>query len=716
MQNASENILDYGGSNPWDDIINNGTPPGAMPTNPQYVFLWDPDSTIVKQLYGKVYHCYAEGNPRHPVSHCDWYDRTVPYPNAQPFPKTFGDGWLYYQWASNLGPAYATGMTSEEIAAWNASSPIYVLNNQNWQQPVTNALDQYLSNQWNFDNRNQWKFSVTVYCQYVSAWLAMNAMWPGHVDDWWYMMYALNNNPYGNEMVTQWIYDHPDAPAAVKDAILNNHVETYQQQYGLLNEPILTDTENEPWNTGGIADWQVGQNNYGDNYWNVNPQKGPFFKPLGESNNPHMRWGFPLWTYHQRYVAYMTILPAVAVGEGGNWTIKQQYLSKYLQVYLDNGWILPNGTVPPIYDPKKPPVKINPPVGGPGGISTPITDPNYAGNLPYSTPSLLPHQAPWSGPQGGPQHGYSPCQKESGVLIATPPIGAFILTFLSAPLLPDDVKAVGAATVAGTSYLFLRQTLGMTGEDGEVWSKVNAASWLAVGGPATLAALLYGTNDIPANKGIFMGAAGAAGYVFLNPPLLNLFKETSQFTVPIANILNKILTFVGHWVSPACWDQDTSAGACPCQYQYEKDQTRSSLLTTVYGTSGAQQTMRNQCLQVAMLQGNWGSDPKSVGPKCDMKTDTMPNPAACMNPAWWTAENINGFPDPNLQSMFSNISPCLDPANPSFLPPGYRLTGTGQSATLVFDQGLATKDEACQAQGKYFRSTPTGCQNFSNIN
>lgn len=704
-----DNILDYGSNNPWE-IVNHGTPPQAMPANnPQYVFLWDPDSEVVRQLYGQLWWSYNDNDTT-------WVPRSQ-ISDAIPFPSTFGDAWLYYQWASNLGPNWASGMTSDEIAAWNASCPIYVLNAQTWQTPTSNALDEKLSHDWTIDNRNQWKFSVTVYAQYVSAWLAMDFMWPGHVDDWWYMMYALADTTYGNELITQWIYEHPDAPPAVVNAIKNNNVETYQQMYGLLNEPILNNLNNEPFTVPGDFGWNIGGPIYtnGENWNYLKPQQGPFFKSLSASQ-PDMRWGFPLWTYEQRLTAYKTILPGCAIIGDGQWSMSSALLSSYVDIYIALGWLKKDGTVGSIWDPKNPPVTVTPPAGGPGGIPTTISDPSYSGNLPYAMPTAVPGQAPWSGPQGGAQHGYTPCQKESGIMIATPPIAAFAATFVAAPILPEDAKFVGAATIAGTTYLFLRQVLGLSGEDGEVWSKVNAASWLSVGGPATVAALIYGTNEIPANKEVFIGAAGAAGYIFLERPLFNFILGTSRFIAPTAAVLNKILSWIGNIVSPACWNENTQPGTCPCQFSYDKPTTQKSLINHVYYATGAQAAMRTQCLQVAMLQGNWGSDPKVVGPPCDLTQDIMPNPAACMNPSWWTPENLSNFPDANRSSMFANISPCLDPSNPSFLPPGYRLSGTGQSATLVFDQGLAAKDQACQAQGKYFRSTPNGCQNFSNIN
>lgn len=718
------NILDFH-NNTWNQYVNHGMPP-KIQNNPRYIDLWNPNSYIVQQFSGN--YLYDGGS------------KAKPNPIFTPG-TVFGDAWLFYQWASELGPddpTFPIGMSADELASWNSSSPIYRLNNDTYQLPVSNSVDTWWAARWrNDDVLMQWKWSVTLYAVYVSAWLTLDGLWPGHVDDWWFLMYALSNTTYGNEVITQWIYDHPEAPQAVIDVIKNNHKPEIQQIYGLLNEPVMNQwgqypiqVYNLPTSNCLINGWVLPGSdtallNNNCTVWNCGTtpsgqcgvEPGPFFLPLSQSN-PHARWGFPLWTYKQRYTAFMTILPAVAVPDGGKWSIRSDFLAAYLQVYIDNGWIKPDGSIPPIYDPSDPsnPIKVTPPSGGPGGITTKITDPKYAGNLPYAQPSAVPGQAPWAGSVGAGKGYYSPCEQESGILRATPPIAAFAATFLTAPIFPENAKLIGAVTVAGGSYLFVKQALSLSGQDGEVWSKVNAASWLSIGVPATLATLIDSSPKFPANKAVFAAAAGAVGYVVLNPVLYKVILDTSGFISPFAGFLNNILRYFGNLISPACWHQNTQAGTCPCSSVYQKEQTRNALLGSVYGTSGAQTTMRNQCLQVAMLQGSWGSDPQTVGQPCDMKQDIMPNPAACMNPAWWTQELVTAFPDANVSSMFANIAPCLDASNPSFLPPGYRLTGTGQTATLVYDADLAAKDTACQAQGTYFRSTPTGCQNFSNIN
>lgn len=713
MKNASEKIFDFG-SNPWHVYVNQGMPP-KIANSPRHVWIWEPTSGIANQFSGKIYNGYEEGG---------WISRPAGSLYAS-FPQSFGDAWLFYQWISEIGPdpAFQTNMTAAEIAAWNASSPIYVLNAETWQSPITNPLDLNLGGTafWN-DIRNQWKFSCTVYANYVAAWLGMDALWPGHVDDWWYLMYALNSTSYGNEVITQWIYDHPEAPAAVIDILRNNDSEQNQQMYGLLNEPMLASVQEN------IPNDDASMNIYGDGGWtlgNAYAQRGswnwcytdtptpPYFKTL-KLSNPATRWGFPLWTYHQRKVAFMTILPAVAVPDGGKWSINSQYLAAYLQIYLDNRWINQDGTIPPIYDPGDPsnPIKVAPPTGGPGGITTKITDPNYAGNLPYATPTAVPGQAPWAGPPGNGKGYSAPCAQKSFLIRAAPAVLAFIATFTTAQMLPESAKISGTLTIGGGTYLLVQQALSLDGDNGETWSKLNAATWISVGAPATLATMVDASDKFPVNKPIFVAAAGAVGYVTLSPKLYEIILDTSGFISPLADTLNRILGFIGTLLDPSCWDPTLSSG-CTCANQYSKSQTQQALLNQVYNTSGAQTTMRTKCLQVAMTKGSWGTDPGTVGEPCT--GGMMPNPAACMNPAWWTPEYMN-FPDPLVKEMFGYISPCLDATNRSFLPPGYVLSGTGQNATLSYDAGLAAKDTACQVHGQYFRSTANGCQNFSNIN
>lgn len=659
------------------------------------------------------------------------------------------NAWLNFQWSCWLGPSFATQFNVGDLRAWQLACPIYcVATQQQIDETVDNPLDLQIVEMSRIDRafhmkrdfHNKWQFSSIMYEIYVSAFMNIDELWPGRGDDWWPLLYAMYNTSYGKMTIENWVVvmqsNNDPPPPAVLDVLQNNYTGDVQRQYGILNEPDLT-----PDNV---------VNNI--NHFRI---RGPLFKTIAGSR-PNKRWGFPFWTNDQRKSAFMLILPHVASLTDGQWSIRYDYVAQYLQVYIDNGWLVPDdsenpstgcpsGTTafgdgsacqsntdptqkcsirgteypscrPAIYDPTKHPVKVVEPITGKSGIDSGITVAGYSGKLPSPGQSVLQGQTPWAPPATDPNHaGYDiPCGDKTFSQKIIIYAGSVVAAAVPAIFLPGFSRVSGAATAGTASYFFLQNVIG-TQDDPK--NQKNAATIVAVGAPVTAALMVYDLNlqsllpSVLDDEFALTVGSGASGYLFLESAVENVLGSAGTIanflTTPLAALDEMIAGFTN-----GCFNH-TFAQGCKCENSQSKEKFADVLLNTVYGATDDQSAMRMQCLKAGMSEGEWGTDPVTIG-KCGAK-GIMDNPAACIIPDYWLPQYMDPK-DQLVSGMFDSISPCLDPSNRSFLPPGYTFNLNSKDTPLTFDANLKTRDDACvTANGKYSRWDQTGCRDTSKI-
>lgn len=389
-------------------------------------------------------------------------------------------------------------------------------------------------------------------------------------------------------------------------------------------------------------------------------------------------FGDPTKTPTQRTAQYRDMLPTYPAGVFGT-----KFLDYWAQIFLD----------------KTPPPPNNPPPSGETGLTgtvdpqtawlewrlqqwygstgkytpgetNPYDDnPTFKGRLPKLPDTIVGSMHAWTENDEHSQTGIfrDKCGHTNLVQEVFPILG-LVGGAMIAKLLPlQETDYLVAAISLGGSGFFLLQSI--TTNTHPYDTEISAAL-LSGGGPATAALVV--ADLIPsvfsgASKYAMAAGVGAAGVVFLQTPVMKVLNVSSGLFGILGTLLSGLDSFVGSFFDGCATETwQTFLGKCVASSSTDKQKMATDWLL-MYGATEEQAKLRSQCLNAQMTDpaNLWGTDPHTIG---TVNSDgTMSNPAACMPAIYWPGQALKAK-DPLVLAMWEEISPCLDPTNPSFLP------------------------------------------------
>ncbi len=355
--------------------------------------------------------------------------------------------------------------------------------------------------------------------------------------------------------------------------------------------------------------------------------------------------------------------------------------------------------------------------------------PGYKGKLPFLSVAANQYNPIKNSPfkPGGAGKDYrDPCLQETLLEKVVPGICGFFGFYTVHTLLANPgFGALFVSGLSGASLFYLgRQLLNMAPPPnpldpdpiidktyyGRLFAYFGGAALLSAG---AVSAFTVGWNEkfgLDSEVEVPIVALSAAAGAVLLFPVFNDAIESGpsllfEFLFGIVDTVTKFTKYLfngcysSHW-----WRTDAD---CLCSDAYKANAGKAGLiddwLDIYYGVTGEQRMLRKQCLQSEMTRGAWAStgDDQNVISQCGgVRTNFMDNPMACFSSGAWTF----GEPDmPSVQRfpalngiMWDQIYHCLDPKNPSMLPPA------------------TDKDRECQKYGPHWRwdETSKSCRNW----
>ena len=543
------------------------------------------------------------------------------------------------------------GWTRAQVAAYQNASPIYCIP-MNYDtadaDSITNPLDLQVAtaNWWGSDFRsNKYWWNTAVLQVYGSVYVALNDISNGRADEIWHLFYALNNTRYGKFVLDDYFATHDTTDAPRLEPILRkNHTPDVQMRYCWLNEPNLKLTSFGVWCFDHCMDSLAGE---------------PVMLPIHLSR-PNKRWGSPFWTEKEREKAFRVILPHI---KG-----QPDVMKEYYQVFLDNHWLI-NDPHNPGGDPILNPIATHIP-----GKENPNKTPQYEGRLPFAPKPVLAGQTPWEGSHTTTDRLYkNPCGQEDLLSSVIPVVAGVFAGIVGVIIMPTTQTKMALGGTLGSAAYFLSkdmygwEALMRTDQD----NPVEASEIISAGIPFTAVLIGFDLGVMPKSlvfprSELVVGAgAAAAGFLVLEPIIAPTFELSGGIFKWITSPLAFLEQVVGTFTS-GCYTY-TTAGPCHCNDGKKKGTLSTTIIEEVYGSTGQQKEMRHSCLQKQMVKGKWGENPELIG-FCNMSNGQMSNSTACLSAFAWRAEAIDPA-DKEQGEMMDLIAPCLDPANPVFLPP-----------------------------------------------
>lgn len=508
-----------------------------------------------------------------------------------------------------------------------------------------------------------------------------------HYDKVWPYFYYMANTDNGKAQIQSLIDGDPTIPQPCRDALMNNHTDAIQRQYGLMNAPNPA-TVTDQYDESGVGTSQA--------YWTgIDPNDPKLLafwtnKTILETDYSTELYGNPNWTYKERQDALRKVMGKdVATGK--------DFIDEWAQRYVNFDFVNPGRNADDYFQPGQHP-------GRPNWVTD---NPMYMGQLPQKPKNptgSTAYGAFATDPKG---YGYvDHCGDETPTEKYLPYIVGGVAGALAGLVIPGSYSRLSAAATAGGAGFYLTESIygwnALTAWFGKDFSKQSrAAEILSVGAPVTLVLMLYEVGLIPArfdterDEMILAVSAAAGGYLVLNPiltPLLDVGGSILTLaTAPISGVEKLVQTLFN-----GCAGHNMIFKyACRCESAKTKPAMAEALLGPVYGTTGAQYTMRKQCLEAAMTSGSWGANPYYMG-TCD-KNGHTDDPTACLSAGEWAYQTWPTDVGVLAQKKWDEIKHCLDDPTPnsSFFPP-------------------LDKDKPCVAKyGEHFRlGADTTCYDY----
>jgi hypothetical protein len=482
----------------------------------------------------------------------------------------------------------------------------------------------------------------------------------------WPEFYHLYSTKVGRDQVEQFLKENPTTPPAAAEAIRDNANPLTQSLYCLLNG----------------YDWNRSQNKYesftsGSYYtasamelvWMGYKMKDVYFRlPIGDTNFADGWYGDPFWSLAERQDNYRRAIGSPA----GTGTIAngKDFVDQWAQAYVNLGLVGPGQSADNYFDP-----------AAHVGTKNWTNDPNYTGNLPKKLPldqigEEYIHRET-TDPTG---HGYvTQCGTADITEKLLPIIGGAVGGAVTAMIVPGEIAKIAAFVVGSYScYEIIGAVYGSralanwdTTLRGQ--GEKNAAVALTTGLPL---AILIGVSEMGwlpvqfsstvAQIGLVSVVVGSS-YFLLEPTLEELLVSGGEAAEILLSPVS-VATGVIHWFMDGCAKQQVHFDLkCYCQNSNDKPALSDALVIDLYGATGEQAKLRTKCMHAAMTQGTWGTDPYYMG-TCD-DNGWMSTPMACVS----AGEFAYTLWDKSLKDlaipMWGEIQHCLDPINPSMLPP-----------------------------------------------
>lgn len=507
-------------------------------------------------------------------------------------------------------------------------------------------------------------------------------------DDIWPAFYWLYNSPIGKQNVDALISSYEKKgkplPETLIYALKNNFQTSYQTYYCLLNQNDFSTIYAQSSKIPGVSTtgpcWFGAPGDLG-NVWYIPPNINmtdaqlavgmQYFKklPIMQSDFSNSKlYGNPFWTKKEYEQALESVLK-IAV-DGSN------FLQEWAQAFVDQGLLQGGGTATGYLGGDQGP-----------GESNWTDDPDYQGNLPKLAYYGV-GQEPWhkSTVESNSTFNYNnPCLSKPFLEEILPIIGGMIAGGFGGLFVPGNTsKALAAATLGGATYVYLQGVVGIDAINNfnhiDEYKKKIASEILSVGLPATLWEFAFEEHLVPkgleTDAGNIMGlaAAGIAGYFLLEPflaPQLGTAGSIFEWIgAPIA-FLDSAITYLAN----GCDSHEYHSHIlCTCDQANDKKALAQALAGPVYGCTGAQLSLRTQCLNEAFLANSWGTNPTSVG-ECDLATGFMTDPTDCLSAGEWAYGRWQDLfsQEPVMAALatqkWNDCKHCVQIDNPSFMPP-----------------------------------------------
>lgn len=519
----------------------------------------------------------------------------------------------------------------------------------------------------------------------------------------WPEFYHFYNMDIGKCQVDAFLAKYPETPDAAQTALKNNFTDEVQALYGLLNgyDWAASRLSINAQNTSGkypeemgtmasalfilqYADWPI-DGPGGNIFWQ--DQRGATGIDVKEGIKSAYRrlpleatdfvsgfFGNPFWTADEWQQAFRL---ALGVDCGGAGVASNSQLSSpadwfdvWAQNYINAGLAAGGNSADHYFDPKLHAGEVNP-----------YSDPDYSGNLPY--------QIPVEDVQGNmihrvtidpTAHGYdNKCDSKDITEKYLPVLGGVLLGGVTSMIVPGEFAKVGAFGLgAYTGYevissVYGRTTLWWEGTIYQNEGEKNAALAISVGFAPLCIAGMFELGFVPAqlstgaSKISFLGMVGAMGYYILYPGVSTILVDGGDFLEMLLAPVSAV-TGVIHWIDDGCSGHQMHWNTvCKCEQSNAKPLMTDALLQDLNGVTGKQLQLRTECMEAALTTGVWGTDPYFMG-DCS-SNGWMSTPTACLSAGEWAYDLWPQELESLARPMKNQILPCLDPENPSMLPP-----------------------------------------------
>ncbi len=510
----------------------------------------------------------------------------------------------------------------------------------------------------------------------------------------WPEFYHFYNMDIGKCQVDNFLAAYPETPVAAQTALKNNFADDIQAQFGLLNGydwPNSRLTLNYQAGDGSTAfsttadpafilgfansqvEWTSADGKQGTDVFEG--LKAAYRRlPLQDTDFVSGYFGNPFWTDAEWQQAFRLALGVdcggAGVAAGSQISTPADWFDVWAQNYINAGLAGGGGSADHYFDPKLHAGEVNP-----------YSDPDYAGNLPYQIPydyvgGNMIHRVTLD-PTA---HGYdNKCDSKDITEKYLPILGGVLLGGVTSMIVPGEFAKVGAFGLgAYTGYEVISSVYGRTALwwQGTIYQnegEKNAALAISVGFAPLCIAGLFELGFVPvqlstgASKISFLGMVGAMGYYILYPGVSTILVDGGDFLEMLLAPVSAV-TGVIHWIDDGCAGHQVHWNTvCKCEQSNAKPLMTDALLEDLNGVTGKQLQLRTECMEAALTTGVWGTDPYFMG-DCS-SNGWMSTPTACLSAGEWAYDLWPQELESLARPMKNQILPCLDPENPSMLPP-----------------------------------------------
>jgi len=488
----------------------------------------------------------------------------------------------------------------------------------------------------------------------------------------WPEFYHLYSTKYGSDQVEAFINAHPGMPAALMSAIRNNDDPEVQSLYGMLNGYDWVGSVGKYENFIKGSKFVAGWRDLFEAGYDLKKQYRRL--PIFKTDFAKGKFGNPFWTPKEWQDNYRRAIGSAA----GDGTIDngKDFVDQWAQAYVNLGLVGPGKSADDYFDPNQH-----------VGETNYTNNPYFQGNLPKKLPlDDLGEEYIHRETKDPTGHGYhTACGTEDITERFLPLLGGVVGGGVAAMIFPGQIAKVAAFGVGSfacyevISSVYGQQALARWDTTLRNDGEKNAAVAISTGLPLCAVMSLSEMGWLPnafASTGAQAGLVAASigiGYFLLEKPLEDALIAGGDAAEIVLSPVS-VATGIIHWMFDGCAAQQVHFDLkCYCQDSNDKPALAAAIIDDLYGATGNQAILRTECMQAAMTQGSWGTDPYYMG-SCD-GNGWMSTPAACVS----AGEFVYKIWDPSIRDivapMRDEIKHCWQIDNPSFLEPQDETSG-----------------------------------------